>query len=371
VIGVVGAAGAVGAAVARSVARAGLGVVRLGARRLDRLHPLLDELGERAEAVGLDVDEPDELSRFCAGCRIVVNGVGPLARSRVGVAAATWRAGGDYVDPGGGDELPAALAAVDRPPGSVGVLAAGVMPGLTGLVPRWLATQGLDGPLHLTAHVSTSDTMTPASAADFLLGLGCDGEAGASWRAGARVSHDLAPLHRVELPFFAGAVTAYPHLSTETERIARLLRLAEVRWYHLFDPDGQVLPALSRLQERLRRGDPLGVLAAELSRAVAVEMLGREPCQQLVFQLSGRTGGEPAHRVAVLRSSSTYELTATVTTMAIAAVLRGEIPAGVHAAAEVLDPELVNELPGQPGVAGWHVLDGLLMAYAQVDQGAL
>jgi hypothetical protein len=370
-IGVVGATGAVGAAVARAVATAGSAVVRLGARRPDALRPLLAELGERAEAVGVDADEPDSLERFCAGCRVVVNGVGPLAASRVAVAAMAWRAGGDYVDPGGGEALPRELDRIDRPGARAAVVAAGAMPGLTGLVPRWLAAQGFDRPHSLTAYVSTMDRMTPASAAEFLLGLGGDGEAGASWRAGVRVSHDLEPMPRVELPFFAGQVAAFPHLSVETERLARALRLAEVRWYHVFDPDGQVLPALSRLQEQLRQGGVVTGLAATLSRAAEIDMLGREPVQQFVFQLSGWTGGELAHRVALLRSSSTYELTAAVTSMAIAALLRGDVPAGVHAAAEVLDPALVAGLSGEQGVVGWHLLDGPLQEYAEIDQGAL
>jgi hypothetical protein len=373
VIGVLGATGAVGGAVARVAAAAReVGVVRLGARRSGALRPLLAGLDGRAEAVEVEVGDPASLARFCAGCRVLVNCVGPLVPGRADVATATWAAGGDYLDPGGDErlhrELVARLAAA--PVSRAAVLGAGVMPGLSGLVPRWLAAQDLAPPLRLTGYVATLDRMTPATAAEFLLSLvDAGGEPNASWRAGARVPRDLEPLHRVELPFFPGPVTAHPYLSAETERLARSLRLAEARWYHVFDPDGHVLPALSGLQPELRQGAGLTGAARRLSEAVALEMFGRRPFQQLVIQLSGERAGRPAYRVAVLRAAGTYQLTATVTAAVVADLAGGRVPGGVHFAADVLDPGLVARLPGQPGVVGLHLLDHPLPAYAETDLG--
>jgi hypothetical protein len=251
------------------------------------------------------------------------------------------------------------------------VVGAGVLPGLSGLVPRWLAAPALDPPTTLTAYVATLDRMTPSSAREFLLSVAGDSRANAGWRAGARVAGALEPLHRVRLPFFPGEVTAYPYLSAETERLARAAGLDEVRWYHVFEADGRVVAALGRLQQELRRGADPAALAVELVRAVDMEMFGRAPAQQLVFGLDGRARGEPASRVAVLRAASTYELTATVTALAVAAVLRGAVPAGAHLAAEVLDPAIVAGLPVRPGVSGLHLLDGPLAGYALAEQGVL
>jgi hypothetical protein len=367
-VGVIGAGGAVGAAVARAVAGGGTARVRLGARRPEALGPLLAELGERAEGAVVDATDPAGLARFCTGCRVVVNAVGPAGAPRARVAAAAREAGADYLDPGGDEALRRRLTDDHLHSGGVALLGAGVLPGLTGLVPRWLAGQGLEPPLSLTGYVATLDRMTPGTAAEFLHSL-TDPDSGpnASWRAGARVHRDLAPLNRVVLPFFDGPVTALPYLSGETERLARALRLVQVRWYHVFDSDGQVLPALSRLQDGLRQGAALAGLAAELVRAVETDMFGRAPAQQLVFELAG--GG--AHRVAVLRASSTYRLTATVAAMAVAELLRGAVPAGLHFAADVLDPALVSRLDGAPGVLGLHLLDGPLVGYAELDQGAV
>ena len=386
-VGVLGAGGAVGGAVGGSVVRevAGLGGcrLRLGARRPEVLAGLAAGLARRmgsagaVEAAGVDVTNPDSLHRFCAGCRVVVNCVGPLGGSRTAVAAAALAAGAGYVDSGGDETLREELASLTAPavPGArragTAVVGAGVLPGLSGLVPRWLAAPALQPPTMLTAYVATLDRMTPSSAREFLLSVAGDSRANAAWRAGARVAGALEPLHRVRLPFFPGEVTAYPYLSAETERLARAAGLDEVRWYHVFDADGRVVATLGRLQQELRRGVDPAALAAELVRAVDVEMFGRAPTQQLVFGLDGRARGEPAGRVAVLRAASTYELTATVTALAAAEVIRGAVPAGAHLAAEVLDPAVVAGLPVRPGVSGLHRLDGPLAGYALAEQGVL
>jgi NAD(P)-dependent dehydrogenase (short-subunit alcohol dehydrogenase family) len=370
VIGILGATGAVGGALARALAAVDVGDLRLGARRPERLEPLCAELGDVATAVPVDPASPGDLERFCSGCRVLVNCVGPPPALRRAVAAAARAAGADYVDPGGDDVARRDLAAF-FPPGTA-VIGAGVLPGLSGLLPRWLAKAGIEPPLRLTAYVASAERMTPAAATEFLLSLdGGYGEAGVAWRAGTRVPHDLEPLAATRLPFFPEPVVGRAYLSTETERLARSLALDEVRWYHVFDADDTILPVLSRLQQELRRGGRLDNLAAELRRAVEIEMFGRVPTQQLVFELSGIVDGRPAQLVAVLRASSTYELTATVTAAAVFEVMHSAVPVGVHFAAEVLDPALVVRLPEADGVVALHVLDRPLADYAELDHGVV
>jgi hypothetical protein len=132
-----------------------------------------------------------------------------------------------------------------------------------------------------------------------------------------------------------------------------------------------VLPALGRLAGRLRHGDAATTLATQLTRAADLDLFGRTPVQQLVFQLDGRTPAGPASRVAVLRSTGTYVLTATVVALAVEQVLRSAPPPGVHDAAAVLDPGLVARLPGRSGVAGLWLLSGPLSGYADLDEGEI
>lgn len=73
---VTGASSGIGAAAARHLAAAGFEVV-VGARRVDRLQPLADEVGGRA--FPLDVTSSESVDRFCSAvpeCRVLVNNAG-------------------------------------------------------------------------------------------------------------------------------------------------------------------------------------------------------------------------------------------------------------------------------------------------------
>ncbi len=170
-IGIVAAGGAVGTEAAAAVSELGL-PVRLGARRHDALAAARRRCAGSADLVRLDLSDPDRLSRFCVGCEVVVNCAATDAVLRAAVAAAALASGAHYVDPGGEEGFRARLAAVPGLAVRAAVLAAGAQPGLTALVPRWLAAQDLEPPSALTVYTVTMDRMTRGAAGEFLLSLG-------------------------------------------------------------------------------------------------------------------------------------------------------------------------------------------------------
>jgi hypothetical protein len=263
--------------------------------------------------VAVDVDDPVALAAFCRGCSVVLNCAGPAFRIGGRVAGAAFDAGADYVDAAGDDDLAARLAGVA--PERVAVISAGLMPGLTALLPRLLATVNQVSSRCLTGYVGGRDRFTWTAAEDYL--RSGFGRAGVGLAGGAVV--DRAVRTDAELPFCAEPGTAVPYLSTELRRVAGTLGVTDVEWYSLFTGP--------HLRAALRR--PLS--AAALVRAADLDTFGHEPYQMIVVEFD-------AARTVLLRGRGASDLTGAFAALTATAVARGEVPAGVHHAGEVLDP---------------------------------
>jgi hypothetical protein len=360
IIGVVGGYGAVGQATSRLLYHGKECRLRIGGRRPELARLFVNkDLDGCAEIMAVDVYDRDSLLNFCKDCHIIVNCAGPSFHVLDRVARVAFACGADYVDPGGDDPLYLRLAEfefVDS--GRRSVLSAGIMPGLTMLLPRALAGAGFDRVSGLTAYIGLRDHLTKVGAADYLLSLGGGfGESLAAWRGGARVSRALEPLAQVELPFFPGRVNAHPYLSRETERLARAIGLVEVSWYSVFDGK-QMMFALGQLQGSMIGEGDLATAATALARAAELDLFGTTPYQLLVFHLDGEANGRPTARIMILHAVDTYELTGTVSAMVVTAILKKEMPLGLHFAADVLDPNRVLEQLGHcPAVKAIEIID--------------
>lgn len=331
-IGILGVTGQVGRALVTQLPDDTGPRLRVGARDVQAAETWLVDAGTAAEAelMPVDVDDQAALTRFVAGCSVVVNCAGPSHRvlDRVGVTAA--EAGADYVDPGGDQALRRMLVAAPaaRPP-FVGVLSAGMTPGLSGLVLR-AAVADLDCGASARVWAGGLGQLTPAAAEDYLsVNDPAVGEPAAAWCDGRVVPRMLEPVPDGELPPFPAVVSARPYLSAETVNIARESGLRDVSSYTVFD--GARLPAaLARA-----RG---AVAATALMRAAALDSAGRDPYQLIVVEARGCRDGVPAARRLVVRGRDASSLTGAVAGVVLAEVLGRRISPGVHTAADVLDP---------------------------------
>ena len=75
--------------------------------------------------------------------------------------------------------------------------------------------------------------------------------------------------------------------------------------------------------------------------------------------MEGVADGQPAARTAVLRATGTYLLSGVIAALATRALLDGQIPPGVHFAADVIEPDpAIAELKDSPGVEALEVFAG-------------
>ncbi|MFK4540625.1 hypothetical protein RKD29_000221 [Streptomyces tendae] len=379
VIGVLGASGAVGRAAVRELRALGHTGLRLGGRTASALRAVAEEdPAGHDEALWADATAPDGLRAFTEGCDIVLNCAGPTYRLRATVASAALAAGAHCVDVAGDDPAAEDLLAAGDPArdGRTVVLSAGALPGLSSLLPRWLAGQGLDSVAALTAHCGGLEPCSPTVAHDLMLSLtsgGADGaaygEALAAVRGGRRVPRALRTAEDTEHHAFPGRVALQPYLSGESERLATVLGLDRLDWYNVH-PGPAVRALLNVLPGRLAAGDDPAELADRLFLAADLDLAGRAPYYVMDFELSGTSSGRPATAGLTLRAASSYRLTAAVGALAVDAVLRARVLAGVHFARDVLDPgTVVRHLRGR-GAADLR-LTGAAADADHVEEGAL
>lgn len=216
-IGILGGSGAVGRSAAAVLASAGAGPIRIGGRNGDATAAVARVVGGEARAV--DVTDPSALAGFVSGCRVVVNCAGPSRRLGAVVAAAAAEAGADLVDAGGGG---ATSASGSR---RVALTHAGALPGLSGLLPRWLAAREFDAVRELTLYVAVRDRFTSVGAEDYLDGvLSPETVPGGCWCSG-RVVPDPVGRTRVTLPHMDDA-WASPYVDDEARSVAAALALS-------------------------------------------------------------------------------------------------------------------------------------------------
>jgi hypothetical protein len=323
-VGVLGAGGAVGTVAVTCLLAGGDVRLRAGCRR-----PGPAPAGVRSVAV--DATDPAAVRRFATGCGLVLDCTAPAYTLMDRVRAAVLDADADYVsvmDDG---------RTLSPPAGRTVVLAAGVSPGLSGMLPRLLA-EGLTGPLSFTGAYAGLGGLTAGAAADYLLSLDAGyGVALAGWH-GREVPRALRVDEDFRVPTIDRALTGYPYLTAELRRQALTLPLARASWFNAFDG-----PHLLAVTTRRRGAGPPGAEAiAELVRASRLDAAGRRPYQVLHGELDGYTDdGRPVRRSAVIRGTDGSALTGVIAAEAVLAVLGGEARPGVRYASDVVDSRRV------------------------------
>ncbi|RKR88352.1 saccharopine dehydrogenase-like protein [Micromonospora pisi] len=351
-IGVLGGYGAVGSSVVRRLHQTVTGQLLIAGRDPARAKELARTLGPgtaSTEPATVDRNDPASLDRFAARCGLIVNCAGPSYRVLDTVARAALRHDADYVDAAGDDPTLLRLLADGGAnewvaAGRIAVLSAGALPGLSGLLPRHLAA-GIQRPVRLDAYLGGVAALTPAAAGDVLLSRGPEhGISGAGWRGDDVRERTLAPRRGLSLPAFPRLVDAFPFLSTEAVRLARAVRLQQVNWYTVFG--GDQLPQQLAMSWALESTDTRDLISAATED---VRRHGSWYGQE--FHLWEDDIDGPPTRTLSLTTEDSYELSGFMAAATASAILAGEVPPGVHLAADTLDPAKITQaLSADPAV---------------------
>lgn len=335
-VAIVGASGHVGQVAAEALAD--YGHLRLGSREPESLQALSDVCllgGAEVTTQHVDLDAPSSLDHFIAGADVVLNCAGPSYRILDRVAMIAQRHQAAYVDVGGDDVLYERLMSASSP-NAVAVVSAGMLPGLSGLLPRYLAAQ-FDHIEQMTCYAGGREAFSPAAAEDFRLSLDPQYDFGtnqAYWRNGEVVPYrDVFALP--ERPWTREPdLLVWPYLSREAQRLFQQLEI-EQGWAVNLMEDGYLLKTLQRLQGQCEVNAEEAVTA--LIQASQLDVAGRPAYQVLAVEGSGWSKGEPLQRSLWVHVRQGFHLTGHMAAQAVRAL--PELTEGVHFAAQVLNPQ--------------------------------
>lgn len=356
-ISVAGASGNVGRLVVKELVRMGLAHIRLGGRNQHALFEIAEEV-PYADIFPFDLTCERDSVRFCEGSSVVVNCAGPSYIILDRLAHAASVASAPYVDASG--DYPVYKLLLARQTSCSALLSAGALPGLSGLVPRWMA-KGFDHPNNLSTYVGGLERCSTASTIDMLLSMDGKrephGEPLAGWRSGRKASKALRPAKNLEVPFVPDRVNAYPFFSIESERLACDLRLNNCDFWNIFAGEKLIDTFIQQMGGDFSE-DHLGQALEDLNQAATLDLLGRKPYYMLVFQMDGVANGEAVSRTVALRTHDAYRLIATMTALTALALVEGKATEGIGFAAEMVDPDwAVSVLRQSPSLDAFEIAD--------------
>ncbi len=345
VIGIAGASGSVGAgALACLVGEQG----HYELRAAYHTHPPGDiDEHKSVRWHQLNVYDEASLAQFCSGCSVVLNTAGPSSLIGDRVARAADHAGADYVDAFGGRLLVDQLQANPLSTSRRVIHSAGIYPGLSELLPRWLARTQFDSVYGLHGWSGGREACSASAAIDVLASTHQGfGRAGAIWKNGSRITNAIAAYTQADLPGFAGSVSVQPLLSEELELLGRELQLRDLQW-------GNVMASTRALEVIARWGTRLGVQTSavdardylqlqqqavdDLVDTARMDLVGHTPFYRLLLEMEGTQAGTHKRIRAILKAMDSYRVSGAVAANAASRLVTDPPPQGVYRADTVLD----------------------------------
>lgn len=373
-IGIIGGYGEVGVQAALRLAEWGRLPLRIGGRNAAAVQAGRSGRLSAAEWQTVDIADERSLNSFADGCALLVNCAGPSFELSARLAGFCSRNGYLLVDAGLAQGAEAAGSGQEARgkggswPKESFLYAAGAMPGLSGLLPRWLA-RSMDTVRTLRCITGGLDTFTAAAAEDYLVGvMGAENEPLAAWKDGARRSAALSKQNAVRLPLYAREVTLYPYMDREAELVAGSLKLHDGEWY--LAVDGTSVPAVLETARPQFAADRSGAIE-RLRRASGLDAAGRRSYIHFLIQAEGLRGGRPAARTLALRAESPSQLTGAAVAAAAMAAVEGGLPPQATPLAEIPDPDTIVSLLRRQSGLELQVLEGTIEDLLREEEGEL
>ena len=287
-IGVLGGFGATGREVMRLLYQAGENSLRAGGRNLQPT--------PWGQSSFVDVSDAHSLMKFARGCRLIINCSAPSVRLSQQVATLLHSAGIPLVD-AGGINCPAQLSHPADKPASSALFAAGALPGLSGILPAWLASK-YDEVTSLQCWFGIFDRFTHSGAEDYLDGV---------LRTSATAATPRPRQSNITLPFFPRPIQLQPYEDEESRLVQVRTGVKQSGCYLALD--GEHLARALDTARTLPRAEAINSVV----QASSLDVAGRQPWVNFLIQVDGVSNGHKTTKTLLLKAAGIAQLTAACT----------------------------------------------------------
>ena len=345
-IGIVGGYGAIGVIVAEDLLKNTQYKVLIGGRSQEKTTELVNRLGSRASGKTVDLFDENSLDQFCGECFLIINCSAPSWEIKDIVLKSSLKSGSSFVDPGIYYDKTGNYDEAFRQKGLSAVLYAGWVPGVTGILPRYLYglyEKKIKKINSLHTFCGDRSGWSPNASVDimhhFIKGVDSGFFENGKWNSRSFI-HDLLDAKFYKYPDPLGRYVVSPVFSIEHQKLAEeikaqklgffagifgfrtLLKLLLIRYIDMEDEKAVEILRGALKAEADKKGEG-GAIVAEMS------------CES--------TTGNIKVKASIYEKNSVW-LTGICTSIAARFLISGDInKSGVHFLCDCVEPELFFE----------------------------
>ncbi|AZS50301.1 saccharopine dehydrogenase [Entomomonas moraniae] len=302
----------------------------------------------RLTALNFDALNKEQLSQHCKEADLVISCIGPSQVIGSTIVDICYRTVTPYIDAGGYDPLLKHLAnLVATEPAKVPlIINAGLLPGLSGVYPKYLIDQYASNETITSLEVSYvgRDAWSYNSAWDIIVGLGDFGE--------DRGFCYIADKQLIKVPFYKatqkkvfpapiGKVGTMLIYSEELRRLINQYQIPNLKVYGAnIGAKAAFSCAISKIFGQYKTPEKLAKAAKRLASASAKDMLKSDPIYAIQAEIQLANGQQIT---GSLLTGDTYYATGTVIAITAKYLLENTIAAGAYSLHEAIPSEVIIE----------------------------
>jgi hypothetical protein len=293
---------------------------------------------ENFEWMYLDLYDDKNLYEFCKECDVVVNCAGPAYKIKDRVAHMAAKVGAVYVDASDVIMIDENLKNTLEPEG-VYVVAAGYVPGISGVIPRMIAETEFECIDALYCFQGGRQKFSDVAFTDIILSsIKKSGYPNACYKNGKIETYIENIGEKIALPGLDEKVYVKAFLSKEMEKVAQDLKIGEMHWYNIA-PDQKMMELIMDSFEIMMTVDyDAGVekIREKCRETFQNFMLDEGEWSVMIFEFFGEYQGKKKRKRVLFNLEKEEQVCGQMVVETVKAVLARKLPSGIYWSSEVV-----------------------------------